>query len=265
MVAAWVAAAALLAGSVVGLVVVGDGDGTTLATKPAAQVLADAAGAAKTAKSLRFTFTLKSSGAGGVSLKMEGIQEEATGRSSLTETLPLPNGLLELHLVGDRDTIYLEVPEARRAAAGGKQWVALDAAQFRSTSVGRASPLSFLDQLATVGNDVQTVGHNTVDGVATTHYKANLDVGKALKDIPALSGMASQLPAPGVVPIDVWVDHDGRARRLRETFSVQSVSIIGEMNVTDYDNAPRIDLPAAADARRAADINEAIGIIGFGR
>ncbi len=46
------------------------------------------------------------------------------------------------------------------------------------TSTGRSDPTQMLSTLEGESDSIVTVGHDTVRGVATTHYRAVIDLGK---------------------------------------------------------------------------------------
>ena len=80
------------------------------------------------------------------------------------------------------------------------------------------------DQRAVLNNldaltDIRTVGEETIDGVATTHYSAAVDLDLRDEYVAArLAELGGELPDPSTnearAPlIDVWIDGDGLIRR----------------------------------------------------
>jgi hypothetical protein len=115
---------------------------------------------------------------------------------------------------------------------GGKHWVKADfgdqAGIAAYTGLGNvvqtqaADPTAVLAYLRGAG-PATVVGPEPVGGVATTHYRATVDVARALRlspapGHPALVQMLYLLNVP-TVPMEVWIDHEGRARRVREAFT----------------------------------------------
>src|SRR5437588_10073 len=89
-----------------------------------------------------------------------------------------------------------------------------------SSSVAVAGPL--LEYLKASGGSVQTVGHDTIRGVPTTHYHGTIDVKKAARVIAEHAGKNSlretfekQVAKIGLtsIPVDVWVHSHRLVRR----------------------------------------------------
>ncbi len=64
---------------------------------------------------------------------------------------------------------------------------------------------------------MEKVGTETVRGVETTHYRATVDPRKALDQAPAalrdkISKSLEMFDGP--IPVDVWIDGDGQARKI---------------------------------------------------
>jgi hypothetical protein len=73
-----------------------------------------------------------------------------------------------------------------------------------------------------VSTGVAKIGSETIRGVETTHYKATLDLAKAVDraNVPAslrddLGKIVRRNGASLTIPADVWVDNDGLARRIQ--------------------------------------------------
>jgi hypothetical protein len=127
-------------------------------------------------------------------------------------------------------TIYEKLPAKLASLAGSKGWgkIDLDALAkqngFDLNSLAQAQsgdPLQALDLLKTVSDDVTEVGKEKVRGADTTHYRATVDLGKALAanqqlDAAAKSNLGS-LYKNFTVPTDVWTDSEGRLRKMTYT------------------------------------------------
>ena len=105
---------------------------------------------------------------------------------------------------------------------GGKRWMKVDLASMgfggagAGGGLGDANPGGTLDALRGAG-DVEKVGTETLRGVETTHYRATIDPQKALDRAPAAlrDKVKAGLDAlGGPVPVDVWIDGDGQARKI---------------------------------------------------
>jgi hypothetical protein len=180
------------------------------------------------AKSAHVSMSVSATGLGSqaFSLTGDGAIDFANGDSQLTmkfggaaSTL-LPGGIEERsvdHLV------YVQLP----GLTGASRWVAVDAGKLGSSSssvpgLGESDPTQFLASLETVSDRVDKVGTEVVRGVDTTHYRATLDLRKAIDqaDVPQslrdaekqfLGSNGDQAPS---IPVDVWIGADGYVRRI---------------------------------------------------
>ena len=109
------------------------------------------------------------------------------------------------------------------ASASGSGW---DYTQFAQTAFDGAQLLSQLQ-------NVTVVGHETVKGATTTHYRGNLNLEKAMGALGSSGGDLSQLGAMGgsiqsllastTVPMDAWIDGQNRLRRFTMTMDLGPV------------------------------------------
>jgi hypothetical protein len=98
-------------------------------------------------------------------------------------------------------------------------------------------------------SSVTTVGHETVDGVDTTHQRVMIDVAKALqgKVDNAQLQQFLQLLGNGTVPVDVWIDGSGLVRK--ESFTAGANGLNATVNVSYRDIGAPVDVapPPASD------------------
>jgi hypothetical protein len=135
--------------------------------------------------------------------------------------------------------MYMKFPPQLSSELGGKQWVKFDVGSLLKqsglnvdlsalTQGQSADPTSGLAMLR--GADtVVTVGTEAIRGTETTHYKLVVNLDKAIADAPesqrdALSKLASVYTIH-TFPVDVWLDSDGRVRRLEQTIDPSSVHL----------------------------------------
>jgi hypothetical protein len=153
-----------------------------------------------------------------------GVTDIATGDCAISMNFGAlfgGSGAMEIRVV-DR-VGYLKMPKALEMFAGGK-WLKmpdLGAANGELPGVGESDPSKFLAYLETVSNGVTKVGAERIRGVETTHYRAVLDLGKAVErpDIPPslrddLRKVLRESKGLSALPADVWIDSDGLARRM---------------------------------------------------
>jgi len=174
-----------------------------------------------------------SGGGSGGSGKMtaEGAIDFATGDFQMTVYVdgPLGSALNDGFEMRNVDGVaYMRMPSGLPGFSlpDGKHWIAFDVPSGRNSFTSpfalgtQSDPTKALAYLETVSSDVREVGSESIRGVDTTHYMATLDLAKAIdeqnKDVP--SGLRDSMKELaglfGSVPANVWIDNDGRLRRL---------------------------------------------------
>ena len=193
----------------------------------------------------RISLTEQLSGAGlpaGVTITGTGYVNQHTRDSLLTLDLAGIPGLggagassvtIEMHY----PIMYMRFPALSSQLPGNKEWVKLDLAAVAQaqginltqlSAGGGVDPSQYLDYLRASGSQITTVGADTVDGVATTHYRAVIDLSRVARAVPsadraATAAAIAQLEKVSGIhtfPIDVWVDAQHRVRR--EQFAITS-------------------------------------------
>ena len=202
-------------------------------------------------KSARESMTISTKGSGlfAFSMTASGVVDFATGDSQFTADLGgataafLPGGF-EVRVVNK--VAYVKLPDSIGrliGGAGGKQWLAVGAPKGAAGSsplsgIGQSDPTKVLAALERVSDDVKQVGTATVRGVETKHYRATLDLGKAIDNskVPkSLRAKADQLfggaGAP-TIPVDVFLDSEGRLRRMTLEMDLSAFSGAGATGAT---------------------------------
>jgi len=259
----------------------GAGDRSQPAKVLALVPLADTASrtaAAKTART-RFLITVASIPGleGRVTMTGEGVVDFEHKNQSMTMNMAelfakLPEGerptsdgeaTLELRVV---DAImYMRLPMLRQLdpSLDGK-WLKIDlAAAARSagidpsaltgSSVGQ-DPASYLSILGGADQkDVKRVGNETIDGVETVHYHANIDMVAAMDRLAAASSDRSKLGklveqmGLKTMPVDAWADADGRVRKVQMVTAVSGQQATMELGFSDFGLAVDVSAPPAAE------------------
>ncbi len=204
------------------------------------------------------------------------------GLSSLgSEASALSN--LPLTLVVDNQTLYAQLPSALASKVssytGGKSWVSLDLARLAASSQipglsnllsGQTSPtnpaaaLKELEAASSTG--ITKVGPAKVDGVATTEYRATLNLAKLSTQLPAAQrkalkqglARASKQLGSTTIPFDVYIDSAHLIRRLtlNYTYEVQStkVPLTMQLDFLSYGQQSAPTVPAASDTFDATSL-----------
>lgn len=124
-------------------------------------------------------------------------------------------------------------------------------------SAGLTYPAVAIAMLRGVTDGAQDVGHDSVDGVAVTHYRGTLDLQQAARraSTPAYRtalNAASRAFLGGAVPFDAYVDGAGRLRRFVGSYSYylphnrQLVTIDSQTDLGGFGTRVSVRRPASA-------------------
>jgi hypothetical protein len=148
-------------------------------------------------------------------IEMRGAFQWQPLRAQFAETIPL-NGYtlsIQARLIGNE--MYMQLPAQFRSHLGGRPWLEASLAGLTGTSGLDSNPTQFLQVLAGRANSITKVGPQSVDGVQTTEYRAEIDLAKSATT-PFLRSLAPKLEAvlgTDVLPVYAWVDPAGRLVR----------------------------------------------------
>jgi len=127
-------------------------------------------------------------------------------------------GTLEARLVGG--VVYINGAQLGLGALGGKPWVKVDLTDTSNPlgetlakitdNLGPGQLAETLKGLSTL----RTVGAETVDGVATTHYKVSIDTSKLGTTLGLDPSQLGGAALPKTVAYDVWLDEGSRPVKL---------------------------------------------------
>jgi hypothetical protein len=171
---------------------------------------------------------------GDASVHVDGIVDLRTGAGDLTFILPPPIGQVEAISTGQ--VYYVRLPPLLQAAAGGKPWVQLDRSALEGlvgNQMGVPGVGTTLDVTGVLGwlrsdsGQVATVGHDTINGVPTTHYRATVDASRAAASVgadPSTAAAVAQATGQSV-PVDVWIDAQGRLRQMQVSLDLTKLHL----------------------------------------
>lgn len=188
----------------------------------------------KTEKAGSFRFSFNASVRGGPQsgeFSGEGDLDYRGQRGNMTfdlSSLGLPGasgGKVEMVFLGDVFFMKLPIEDPQLQ---GRPWLKMDIAALsrqsgvdvrRFQQLRDNDPSDALNDLRGVSDDVKTVGTERVRGTRTTHYRATINLDKAVQQVPPeqRDRYRRRVEQLGVktLPTDVWVDEDGRLRRMR--------------------------------------------------
>ena len=225
----------------------------------------------------------------GAAFTADGILDIARGEMQMTIDMsslagalgdagsaPDPADLdMEMRLVDE--VMYMRMDLLAGVLPDGKRWIKLDTREIgKSLGIDMSQlsqyndPTQMLKYLREAGS-VERVGRARVRGTSTTHYRAQIDIGKALKQLSG-SAMSSEalsaldeITGGGTLPVEVWIDDANLVRRMELKMSaageqkapVFSMSL--QMDLYDYGTSVSVDVPPAAEV---ADGSKLLGAAG---
>lgn len=212
---------------------------------------------------LKVTMSLQGTGAGNQDVTGTGAVD--FGKKAAQLNLQVMG--MDMQMVTANNAVYV------KADVLGSGWYSLDgqtlgggagADLFASGFIDPAQQFTLLKDAA---SNVTEVGTEQVNGESTTHYTATIDVAKAAAKEGASSQERQKLSDAGIstVPVDVWVDSQGRIARLSLSYSGASNSggplsgakLQATIDYLDYGQPVNIQVP---DASQVKDFNQsAIG------
>jgi Predicted periplasmic protein (DUF2092) len=115
---------------------------------------------------------------------------------------------------------YMKIPFLGSFLPEGKQWIRVDAEEAANAGgidldqlmggSGSHNPAEMLAMLRAAG-EVEEIGPDVVDGVETTHYRATIDLQRAIetRGVPAETAKRMlELVPTGQFPVEVWIGTD---------------------------------------------------------
>jgi hypothetical protein len=238
-------AAPLIAAAIVALLVAGVA--TALVRRNGPSTLAMVQAAATTtadAKTAQVSVTLKTdSGPFANGLTVGGGYDFANRRARL-DIDPAQFGVTgvgKIQGIADYSNgviVYMKFPPQISQELGGTPWVKLDVAALlrqQGIDVDLQSLISGQSNDPTQGlgmvrgaENVVKVAPEQIRGTDTTHYRLDINLQKAAAEAPtaearaAMEKLASLHTGPST-PLDVWLDGDGRVRRIQEVLDPAAV------------------------------------------
>jgi hypothetical protein len=272
-----------------GLTVLGGGNSSRI-TDPVAQ----AATISSDAGGYRMKFSIEissSSGMSPVTGSGSGVFDAHDRTGSLTLTMNLGNEPQVIQALGsnnlvmqeiiDGTTVYMKMPAALSTMlpTSGKPWIELNLAKLSGvpglSALGSnpisSDPSQMLQWLRAVSDSVVADGHQRVDGVETTRYRAGIDLDRVVDRLPALDKAVAQQALSALeqampvhqIPVEVWVDAQHLVRRIAMTVSMtasgQTVDENMTIDISHYGPQPK---PALPPSDQVTDLSSLLGSLG---
>ena len=236
-----------------------------------------------------FTLTMQLSSPmlpAGLSLSASGYVDERHRSGEMNMNLAgIPGvsqamgGAGNIRMIFQFPVLYVNMPMLASRLPGGKTWMKLDLAKLASKagidasqlgSLNQTDPTQFLSYLRASSGAVTTVGSEQLGGVPTTHYRTALQLDRVLDRLPDSQRAAArsmlQSLGTGSIPVDVWVDQQGRLRRMQLSLGGGSSSTSGApsplanvsgtltLDLTSYGPVPPIVPPPSSQVFDASSM-----------
>jgi hypothetical protein len=185
---------------------------------------------------------------------MQGVEKLADGKLTAMNVDEQVGGVTLTLLLVD-GALYVKLPGTTNT--GGKPWAKATADSTNPTLKQLASSISSLEQstslsqygsFAQAASSLKSVGSEQVNGVAATHYSLIVDITKV--DIAAFTPAVKQaLAATGIstIPVDMWVDEQGRPVKLVEKFTVQGQPVSTDFTLSNINQPVTISAPPPSE------------------
>lgn len=185
-----------------------------------------------------------------VPLSGSGTIDRKNQQAAFTTKTTFGDKSFTVQQVLDKQLLFFRSSLFAGKLPGGKSWMKVDLAQAAKTpgldldSLGASGPsqdpASGLDYLQGAGA-AKKLGTEKVDGVATTHYRVQVDLKRAEKRGAnaavkrAIGRLIVTMGGPTTLPVEVWVDANHIVRRQRVDYTATVAGKTSQFNVTtDY-------------------------------
>jgi hypothetical protein len=236
----------------------------------------------QTGARISLTMQLSSSALpGGLAITANGYIDErhrsgemSMDLSGIPSASALPGGGVgTVQMIFQYPVIYMNMPFLAGRLPEGKTWMKLDLTKAAQTagidvsqlsSLNQTDPTQFLTYLRASSGDVATVGSESLDGVPTTHYRATLQLSRILDRLPAgqrgsVQTALEKLGDASAIPVEVWVDTQGRVRRMQLSIDPTGAPAAGgsgtiTISFTSYGPVPAIVPPPSSQVFDASEM-----------
>ncbi|MCC7078402.1 MAG: hypothetical protein IT198_14870 [Acidimicrobiia bacterium] len=224
-----------------------------------------------------------------------GVYDFETGDMEMDMATTLPGqGEMDIQVRAVEGILYMRYPDSLAAQMGlppGAAWIKMDPAtltglsaeQMESMSGQIQDPTQLLAFLEAAGADVEEAGTEEIDGFETTVYKATATLGALMEEqseaVEKVLGKGTvteetlETMADVEIPMEVWVDGDGRVRRLRVQMDMSaamagasgqeggagSLLVDLEENFTDFGVDVEVEPPPATETVDFAELFANLG------
>lgn len=250
------------------LVLAGCSDGSSGGANPAAIIML-AADKTEEAGTARIWMDMQTDGPDGVVTTIaDGVLDMTSNRGKISMEMEMPDAPAgtptdtSIDAVMDGTVMYMKMPGLSQELPGGKPWLRFDlqvAGEELGIDLGAlmqaggSDPTRTLQYLRGASGEVETVGEEEVRDVDATHYRANLSFEKIVEQAPEdlraeiepTVDLLKEWVGSDAMPVDVWLDREGRMVRQKQSFEYVSGPAAGSsvsMTMEMYDFGADVDV-----------------------
>ncbi len=215
------------------------------------------------------------------------LRDHATSMSMAMDFSALPQAAqalgattMRMGVVQDGGVMYMKLPEALVTALpslAGRPWVKMDLSKLTGipgisslmSNPTMSDPTQLLRYLRAGSDGVTSLGRERLDGVVTTHYRAQLNLDRVTEGLPSADQAAihaalsrfEQAASQHDLPIDVWIDRRNLVRRVVMSLALQSPSgpAVQETVTVDLSHYGPQRRPVSPPADQVQDLSSLAG------
>jgi len=194
----------------------------------------------------------------------------------------LGSSTLRMDMITAGTDVYVKLPSGLTATMPslGNKWIKVDLSKLSGipglssleSNPTTSDPTDVLQALRSVSDSVVAEGNQRVDGVETTHYRAELSLDHLADAVPSADRAAAQQALSGVeqaagtdeIPVDVWVDGQHLVRRVQMSMDLGSAAAPSmtetvTVDLSDYGTQSPPAIPPASDVQDLSSLASNIG------
>jgi hypothetical protein len=197
----------------------------------------------------------------------------------------LGDGTMRMAMIADGRAVYVKLPQNLLGMLPGlaaKPWVKMDAGKAGVPGLSSLAadptttdPAEMLQYLRAASDSIANEGHQQVDGVQTTHYRAQLSLDRLTANVPAADqatvqqalSKLRQATGSSDFPVDVWIDAHQLIRRTAMSISLHpsggpSLQETVVADLSDYGHQPRPTAPPADQVQDGSSLLSGVHVSG---
>jgi hypothetical protein len=222
--------AVAVVGLLVALVVQGGGGGAS-----GRSLLADAPAKVERARTAQLRMSVK--------VGARGMAADAEGHGAVDFTSSA--GSFDLDVLGQHVAMRTDGTTLYVLPDGQTTWLAIGADQMGAlgpVGTGPAVAIALVDALRGDVGEVDDLGTEKIGGAKVRHLRAHVQPS-------SIQGVAPLVTRGQRVPLDVWVDHDGRPIRERLRGTLQGIDLVVTVDLTRFGSKLGVSIPPEGEIR----------------